>query len=325
MRHGERLVVPCVPTHSGAKVQLWKDLGQGEVEEVSLAPSFVEFDPMRGCIIYYPPSYYAGHFVCNGSAPGRVYKDSSMAMVLAYLPSVDIVPKVKFEKGINFDPVPNGSFTLSCIVTVEAVAIFNMSWDYPNKNVPLFSLLREEFLEANITLYENETVELYALKYYDELNRFLESADSYLSYVKIVPSRKYCFGYRITNGRGKCSSCDSRTTKPLYPAGILQGVFYQHGLPRSLNFGAIGMVVGHEMTHGFDDSGSQFDAEGALQEWWTNSTRTHFEKKAKCFEYQYGNITDQATNMTVRVRNVCCPYTFMTYTLHVHSVETASV
>ncbi|XP_077498493.1 neprilysin-1-like [Amblyomma americanum] len=93
------------------------------------------------------------------------------------------------------------------------------------------------------------------------------------------------------------------TNEMLYPAGILQGVFYQHGLPRSLNFGAIGMVVGHEMTHGFDDLGSQFDADGALQEWWTNSTRTHFEKKAKCFEYQYGNITDPEANMTLNGKN----------------------
>ncbi|KAK8773821.1 hypothetical protein V5799_011646 [Amblyomma americanum] len=134
MRHGELSAVPCVPTDSGAKLQLWKNLGQGEMKEVSLALAFVEFDPMRGFIIYYPHSYNAGHFVCNGSVPGHVYNDSSMAMVLAYLTSVDIVPKVKFEKGINFDPVPNGSFTLNCTVTVEAVAIFNMSWDYPNKS-----------------------------------------------------------------------------------------------------------------------------------------------------------------------------------------------
>ncbi|XP_070381360.1 neprilysin-1-like isoform X3 [Dermacentor albipictus] len=85
----------------------------------------------------------------------------------------------------------------------------------------------------------------------------------------------------------------------VYPSGILQGVFYQFGLPRSLNFGAIGAVVGHEMTHGFDDTGSQFDAEGRLQQWWTNETRTKFNAKAKCFIDQYGNITDEEANMTL--------------------------
>ncbi|KAK8755131.1 hypothetical protein V5799_002162 [Amblyomma americanum] len=89
----------------------------------------------------------------------------------------------------------------------------------------------------------------------------------------------------------------------VYPSGILQGVFYTYGLPRSINYGAIGMVVGHEMTHGFDDTGSQFDADGALKQWWTNDTRAHFEEKAKCFEYQYGNITDPEANMTLNGKN----------------------
>ncbi|KAH7935414.1 hypothetical protein HPB52_007436 [Rhipicephalus sanguineus] len=71
----------------------------------------------------------------------------------------------------------------------------------------------------------------------------------------------------------------------------------------SLNFGAIGMVVGHEMTHGFDDTGSQFDAEGALKQWWSNKTRKEFMNRTKCFEYQYGNITDKHTNMTLNGKN----------------------
>ncbi|XP_075528262.1 neprilysin-1-like [Dermacentor variabilis] len=89
----------------------------------------------------------------------------------------------------------------------------------------------------------------------------------------------------------------------MYPSGILQGVFYQYGLPRSLSFGAIGMVVGHEMTHGFDDQGSQFDAEGKLKQWWTNGTRAEFKKKAQCFIDQYGNITDEEANMTLNGKN----------------------
>ncbi|KAH8035765.1 hypothetical protein HPB51_008592 [Rhipicephalus microplus] len=71
----------------------------------------------------------------------------------------------------------------------------------------------------------------------------------------------------------------------------------------SLNFGAIGGVVGHEMTHGFDDKGSQFDADGALKRWWTNTTRKKFNEKARCLIYQYGNITDKTTNMTLNGKN----------------------
>ncbi|KAL1429268.1 hypothetical protein MTO96_016481 [Rhipicephalus appendiculatus] len=89
----------------------------------------------------------------------------------------------------------------------------------------------------------------------------------------------------------------------VFPAGILQAPFYQRGLPRSLNFGAIGFVIGHEMTHGFDDRGGQFDADGALREWWTNKTRTEFNKRAECFISQYGNITDEKANMTLNGNN----------------------
>uniref|UniRef100_A0A023GNH8 Putative m13 family peptidase n=1 Tax=Amblyomma triste TaxID=251400 RepID=A0A023GNH8_AMBTT len=89
----------------------------------------------------------------------------------------------------------------------------------------------------------------------------------------------------------------------VYPSGILQGVFYEHGLPRSINYGAIGMVVGHEMTHGFDDEGSQFDAYGALKQWWSKDTRKHFEQKAECFISQYGNITDTMANMSLNGQN----------------------
>ncbi|KAL3221169.1 hypothetical protein MRX96_029510 [Rhipicephalus microplus] len=96
---------------------------------------------------------------------------------------------------------------------------------------------------------------------------------------------------------------DPNGNEMVFPSGILQGVFYGEGLPRSINFGAIGTVVGHEMTHGFDDTGSQFDANGALKEWWTNDTRAKFAEKAKCFEEEYGNITDVETNMTLNGKN----------------------
>ena len=56
------------------------------------------------------------------------------------------------------------------------------------------------------------------------------------------------------------------------------------------DMGAMGMVVGHELTHGFDDKGSQFDAKGNLSGWWDDMTRKAFEVKTKCVEEQYGNF-----------------------------------
>ncbi|XP_013855276.1 endothelin-converting enzyme 2, partial [Austrofundulus limnaeus] len=57
-----------------------------------------------------------------------------------------------------------------------------------------------------------------------------------------------------------------------FPAGILQAPFYNQDYPKALNFGGIGTVMGHELTHGFDDEGREYDKEGNLRPWWQNSS-----------------------------------------------------
>ena len=57
----------------------------------------------------------------------------------------------------------------------------------------------------------------------------------------------------------------------VFPAGILQPPFFDPKADDAVNYGGIGAVIGHEMTHGFDDSGSQFDADGNLKDWWTDA------------------------------------------------------
>jgi putative endopeptidase len=73
----------------------------------------------------------------------------------------------------------------------------------------------------------------------------------------------------------------------VFPAGILQVPFYGRQQSPALNFGAIGMVVGHELTHGFDDEGRQFDAAGNLRDWWSAPVSAEFDKRAACVERQY--------------------------------------
>lgn len=74
-----------------------------------------------------------------------------------------------------------------------------------------------------------------------------------------------------------------------FPAGILQPPFYEVKLDPAVNFGAIGAVIGHELTHGFDDEGSQFDAKGNLDNWWSEKDRKEFEKRTECVERQYAD------------------------------------
>ncbi len=73
-----------------------------------------------------------------------------------------------------------------------------------------------------------------------------------------------------------------------FPAGILQPPFFDKSLDDAVNFGAIGAVVGHELTHGFDDEGRQFDAKGNLTDWWTPKDADAFETRTQCIVDQYG-------------------------------------
>jgi endothelin-converting enzyme/putative endopeptidase len=76
-----------------------------------------------------------------------------------------------------------------------------------------------------------------------------------------------------------------------FPAGILQPPFYDNHIDAPVNYGGIGSVMGHEMTHGFDDQGRQFDAEGNLRDWWTAEDAKEFEKRAECFIKEYSAFT----------------------------------
>ncbi|XP_029699572.1 endothelin-converting enzyme 2b isoform X3 [Takifugu rubripes] len=73
----------------------------------------------------------------------------------------------------------------------------------------------------------------------------------------------------------------------VFPAGILQAPFYAHDHPKALNFGGIGVVMGHELTHAFDDQGREYDKEGNLRPWWQNSSVEAFRERTECMVDQY--------------------------------------
>jgi endothelin-converting enzyme/putative endopeptidase len=76
----------------------------------------------------------------------------------------------------------------------------------------------------------------------------------------------------------------------VFPAGILQPPFFDKQADDAMNFGGIGIVIGHELTHGFDDQGRKFDPQGNLRDWWTAQDGTEFEKRAGCIADEYSSF-----------------------------------
>jgi len=76
-----------------------------------------------------------------------------------------------------------------------------------------------------------------------------------------------------------------------FPAGILQPPFFDNDIDDAVNYGGIGVVIGHELTHGFDDSGSRFTANGNLENWWTDKDKAEFEKRTACVADQYSGYS----------------------------------
>ena len=76
-----------------------------------------------------------------------------------------------------------------------------------------------------------------------------------------------------------------------FPAGILQPPFYTVSADDAINFGGIGAVIGHELTHGFDDEGRQYDGDGNLRDWWTEADAEAFEQRANCLVNEYSGFS----------------------------------
>lgn len=84
---------------------------------------------------------------------------------------------------------------------------------------------------------------------------------------------------------------DPQMNEIVFPAGILQPPFFDPKADDAVNYGAMGMVMGHEITHGFDDQGSQYDGYGNLNNWWTAKDKKNFEARGECIVHQFSQYT----------------------------------
>jgi putative endopeptidase len=84
---------------------------------------------------------------------------------------------------------------------------------------------------------------------------------------------------------------NARANEIVFPAGILQPPFFDAAADDPVNYGAIGMVIGHEITHGFDDRGRRFDADGNMKDWWTAEDAKRYEARAALVVRQFDAFT----------------------------------
>ncbi|XP_020294644.1 membrane metallo-endopeptidase-like 1 isoform X2 [Pseudomyrmex gracilis] len=134
-------------------------------------------------------------------------------------------------------------------------------------------------------------------------DRFLENIFAVLKYLahynqqklrKPVDKDKWSIAPAVVN-----AFYDPNKNEIVFPAGILQPLFFSPHFPKSLNYGGIGVVIGHEITHGFDDRGRQYDKHGNMMQWWNNATIKAFRERAQCIVNQYSKYKLEEVNQFV--------------------------
>ncbi len=142
----------------------------------------------------------------------------------------------------------------------------------------------------------------YPNKWTDFSNLDIDPSKSF--YENVMACRKFAHDKHINEKAGKPVDRDEwhmtpqtvnayynpTTNEICFPAGILQYPFFDPKADEAFNYGAIGVVIGHEMTHGFDDQGRQYDADGNMKDWWTANDAKGFEKRADLYADFFSNI-----------------------------------
>ena len=153
---------------------------------------------------------------------------------------------------------------------LEKLNTFHAKIGYPDK----WRDYSELHIDANASLWEN-------------MVRVSEFEDAF--WIKKIGQKKDPTIWYM-NAHEVNAYYDPTTNEICFPAGILQYPFFDMSADDAFNYGAIGSVIGHEMTHGFDDSGRQFDKDGNLRDWWTAADADGFNKRANVLKEYFNNI-----------------------------------
>lgn len=141
----------------------------------------------------------------------------------------------------------------------EKLNKLNIKIGYPDK----FEDYSDIPIDENLTLFENNL----------NISKYFFNKDIEKRYNKPVDKNEWHMAAHQVN-----AYYNETSNEICFPAGILQGDFYQYERDKALNYGGIGVVIGHEMTHGFDNHGRQFDSNGNMHQWWTDQEIEKFNK-----------------------------------------------
>ncbi|XP_012589980.1 PREDICTED: membrane metallo-endopeptidase-like 1 [Condylura cristata] len=160
----------------------------------------------------------------------------------------------------------------------------------PREEVVVYGIPYLQNLESIIDLYPSRTLQNYLVwrLVLDRIGSLSQRfKDARAGYRKLTgPHPSWIIGAAVVN-----AFYSPNRNQIVFPAGILQPPFFSKEQPQALNFGGIGMVIGHEITHGFDDNGRNFDKDGNMLDWWSNFSARHFRRQSECMVYQYGNFS----------------------------------
>ena len=120
----------------------------------------------------------------------------------------------------------------------------------------------------------------------------MRARDEWLQLTKPISRARFGMNPSLVNAQ-----YSSRQNAMTFPAAILQAPFFDFDYPMSVNLGRIGMVMGHELLHGFDNNGRQFDKEGVRRQWWDDAVINAFRAKTQCLIDQYSGINVQGAQV----------------------------
>lgn len=277
--------------------------GKNFIEKLSPLLEATPFGVLKDYILWHSIHVHAGHFT-------REIRDENFLFFSKFLYGTeekperwktcvqytdhflrDILGKIFVEKTFKEESKEESKAILKNISEAFAKNLETLDWI--DETTRQKSLKKLKHLKAKIA-YPDRWEDMSKLK--------IKDTDSF--FLKILSAKDFWIKKNLEKAYKKVNPYEWSITVPtanayyrpyrnemIFPAGILQAPLFDIDAPKAANYGAYGMVIGHELTHGFDDQGRKNDFEGNLDNWWSEECASEFEKKAECLVDQFSSYS----------------------------------